>query len=289
MNFAIQRCCTTPVFLKQYEDSTDAVFNKLGINTVDIEEFNCCGYPLKNYNFKAYVLSATRNIALAEKRNMNILTICNCCYGNLKKANHLMKENNALNDEINKKLNKEGLSYQGQVEIKHFLEILYQDIGIERINEMITRRFKNIKIALHYGCHILRPRQLAEFDAPGTVSILNQLVEITGAEIINWRSQKECCGSPMWGIDDDLSSSLTKSKIEAAKQAGADYLCSVCPYCQLQFDRVQKMITGTESQKEIVPSVLYTQLLGLCLGIDEDRLGIHENELMLKDLVSSMG
>ena len=123
MQFALFRCCPTSVFAEQYESSTDAVLGKLGVELVDIPEFNCCGYPLKNYAFKAYVLSSARNICLAEKRNLNIMTLCNCCYGSLKHADHLLREDPSIRKEINATLQKEGLNYDGSIEIRHLLDI----------------------------------------------------------------------------------------------------------------------------------------------------------------------
>ena len=99
-HFAIQRCCPTSIFLEQYESSTDAVLEKLGINVVDIDEFNCCGYPLKNINAKAHILSSARNISLAEKRDMDILTFCNCCYITLRQVNRMLNEDEPLRKEI---------------------------------------------------------------------------------------------------------------------------------------------------------------------------------------------
>jgi heterodisulfide reductase subunit B len=279
MNFAIQRCCNTSVYLEQYETSTDAVLNSLGVDIVDIKEFNCCGYPYKNINFKAYILSSARNLSLAEKRELDIITFCNCCYGTLKHVNHILKENNSLKDEVNKTLGKEGLVYDGNVEIKHLLEILYKDIGISKIKEKIVQTFKGLRVAAHYGCHILRPNQLVQFDEPGTASIFDECVQITGAEIISWQEQLECCGSPLWGVDDELSMDLTLKKIKDARQGGADYLCVACSFCQLQFDRVQNMLLEKKGNNHGLPSVLYTQLLGLSLGIDENKLGIQKNEL----------
>lgn len=279
MDYALQRCCTTPIFLKQYETSTDATLNKLGVGVINIKEFNCCGYPLKNYNYKAHVLASARNLALAEKRGLDMMTICNCCYGNLKDVNYILREKPSLKNEINAILEKEALSYNGQITIKHLMEIFYTDIGLQRIKEKITRPFRGLKIAIHYGCHILRPKQLVQFENPGTAATFNQLVEITGAETVSWSAQTDCCGSPMLGIDDDLSIQLTHKKIMSAIQSGADYLCVACSYCQLQFDRVQRMSFGSHGNSNRLPSILYTQLLGLSLGLDEDVLGIQKNEL----------
>ena len=286
MEFALLRCCSTNLFLKQYESSTDAVSNKLGLGLVEIKEFNCCGYPLKNYNFKAHVLASARNLSLAEKRNLNITTVCNCCYGTTRDVNHIMRTDGSIREEINSTLEKEGLKYNGGVEVKHFLEILYKDVGIERIKEKVIKSFEGLKIATQYGCHILRPRQIVQFDDPGTPTIFDQLIEMTGAKSIPWETQLECCGSPMWGINDDLSMDLTQKKIADARESGADYLCVACPFCQLQFDRVQKMLIARRNVNGRLPSILYTQLLGLSLGIDPEALGINKNELDISGILN---
>ncbi|HIJ57714.1 MAG TPA: disulfide reductase, partial [Deltaproteobacteria bacterium] len=121
MEYALLRCCVTTASLKQYELSTDAVLGKLGVDLVDTKEFNCCGYPLKNVNFKAHALLSARNLSLAERSNLNITSLCNCCYGSVKHIDHLMKEDTAFRNEINAKLEKEGLRYDCGVEVKHLL------------------------------------------------------------------------------------------------------------------------------------------------------------------------
>ena len=285
MKFALFRCCVTSVYLKQYESSTDAVLAKLGVELVEIPEFNCCGYPLKNYDFKAYVLSSARNLCLAEKRNLNIMTLCNCCYGTLKDADHLLREDPSLRKEINATLQKEGLNYDGRIEIRHLLDIFHKDIGIEQIKQTVVKTFKGPKIATHYGCHILRPRQIVQFDDPEEPSIFDTLVEVTGAESVDWKDKVKCCGAPVWGINDELSMDLTEKKITDARQSGAEYLCVSCAYCQLQFDRAQRLFSESRNDSNYLPSILYTQLLGLCLEIDAEILGIHQNELSISGIL----
>jgi heterodisulfide reductase subunit B len=281
MNFALFRCCPTSIFLKQYESSTDAVLRKLGVQFKDIKEFNCCGYPLKNIDTRAYVLAGARNLALAEKNGVNILTFCNCCFNSLKHVRHTLKENPAQQQEINTILAKEGLIYQQTVEVRHLFEVLFKDIGIDKIRDKIVKSFNDLKIATHYGCHILRPKDIIRFDNPISPSIFDQLVELTGASSIAWQSKLDCCGSPLLGFDDELSLDITRKKIKDAEQSGADYLCTACVYCQLQFDRVQKIMVLPDNETRPLPSILYTQLLGLSLGIDKKVLGIDLNELAI--------
>lgn len=279
MKFALFLGCNIPARLKQYESSSRAVFSELGVDLVDVDEFNCCGYPVRYLHFKPFLLSSARNLALAEKLNLPLMTLCKCCYGSLRKADHLMKENASLRKEINHSLEKEGLKYEGGTEVTHFLYVLHGLVGLEAIKGKITRNYRGLKIATHYGCHALRPSDIVQFDDPLAPTLFDELVQITGAESIHWRSKLECCGAPALGINDDLSMNLTKNKLKDAKCSGADYLCTSCPYCHLQFDTVQEMIFSEQDEKDHLPCILYSQLLGLSLGIDAETLGLAMNKM----------
>ena len=284
MKFALFLGCQIPVRLKQYETSSRAILERLGVELVDIEEFNCCGYPLRNIEFKAFLLSSARNLALAEKKKLDVMTLCQCCYGSLKKASVLLKENASLRKEVNALLEPEGLPYEGKVEVKHLLNVLHQEVGVEAIKKKIVKTFKGLKIAAHYGCHALRPSQVVGFDNPVSPSIFDQLVEATGAESISWPMRLECCGAPLWGINDKLSMDLTLRKLTDGKKSGADYVCVACPYCHIQFDQVQKMILSQRDVNHPLPSILYTQLLGLSMGIDRKALGLEKNEIPISGI-----
>ena len=284
MKFALFLGCNIPVRLSQYETSTRAVLGRLGVGLAEIKQFNCCGYPIRNFNYKTFVLAAARNLALAEKESLNLLSLCKCCYGSLKRADHLLKEDTSLREEINLILKKEYLEYKGDVEVKHLLSLLYQDVGIEVIREEIEKPFSGLNIATHYGCHALRPSQIVAFDDPVAPTIFDQLVEVTGAVSISWPTKLDCCGAPVWGINDDLSMDLTEKKLRDGKQSGADYLCAACTYCHIQFDTVQKMIISSRGNNLNLPSVLYPQLLGLSMGMDRKTLGLRMNQLSIEGM-----
>jgi len=279
MKFALFLGCNIPARLNQYESSARAVLKKVDVGLVDIKEFNCCGYPLRNIDFKASILASARNIALAEKENLPILILCKCGFGTLKHADHILKEDPSLCNEINTTLKKEGLEYNKGIEIRHLLSVLYHDVGIDTIKEKITRPYKDLKIATHYGCHALRPSEITQFDDPVNPTLFDNLVESTGAESINWEKRLDCCGAPLTGVNDDLSMDLTQKKLANAKQSGADFLCDACSYCHIQFDTVQGMINNTTGNNNLLPPFLYPQLLGLSLGIDGDTLGLGENKI----------
>ena len=284
MKFALFIGCTIPRRVQQYELSARAIFNKFDIDVEDIREFNCCGYPIRNMDFKAYILFSARNLALAEKKGFNLMTLCKCCFGSLKKANNLMKDDVALRDETNSILSREGLEYKGTLEVKHFLSVLSEDIGISMLKERLTRSFKDLKIATHYGCHALRPSDIMQFDNPVSPVLFDQLVEVTGAKSVEWPLKLECCGAPLMGINNELSMDLTERKLTNGKESGADYLCVGCPWCHVQFDTVQEMVTSRRGKNHHLPSVLYPQLLGLALGIKADDLGINMNQMDISGL-----
>lgn len=286
MKFALFLGCTIPARLKHYESSSRAVLEKLGVGLVDIKEFNCCGYPLRNIDFKAFLLSSARNLGLAEKKGLHIMTLCKCCYGSLKKADYLMKENPALRKEVNTPLEKEDLQYEGRIEIKHLLTVLYKEVGLASIKKKIEKNFKGLKIATHYGCHALRPSQVVRFDDPGNPSIFDRLVEVTGAKSIDWLTRLECCGAPLLGSNDELSTEMTLKKLNNGRESGADYLCTACTYCQIQFDTVQDKILSQRGSNDPLPSMLYPQLLGLSMGIPPEPLGLNMNKIPIREIES---
>ncbi|RLB94747.1 MAG: disulfide reductase [Deltaproteobacteria bacterium] len=272
--FALFIGCNIPAKVPQYEISAKSVFKKLNIDFVDIKEFNCCGYPLKNTDQTAWILSSARNIALAEKKELDILTLCQCCFGSLKKADAILKEDNELKLKINDILDREGLKYKGTSLISHYLSVLHNDITIEELNKKTIDHYKDLKIATHYGCHALRPSEIMQFDDPVSPCLFDNLVNITGAKSIDWPSKLDCCGAPVLGINDNLSYDLTEKKLDNAKKAGADFICVACPWCYMQFDKIQDQIVLKRNKPYALPSILYTQLLGLRLGIGKNELGI---------------
>ena len=142
MEFTLFLGCNIPARVSQYEDSTNAVCRKLNIDLEELEQFNCCGYPMRNIDEKAFLLSAARNLALAEKKQKPMMVLCKCCYGSLTLARYHLKENPRLLEEINKKLSKEDLFYRGNLKIRHFLSVLHEDVGIKALKQEIKHKYK---------------------------------------------------------------------------------------------------------------------------------------------------
>jgi heterodisulfide reductase subunit B2 len=272
--YALFLGCQIPARVKPYEIAARAVLDLLGVRLVDIRQFNCCGYPMRNADMLAFLLSAARNLALAERAGLDLLVLCQCCYGSLKKAQAFMTETGEVQNQVRRLLQENGLAYTGWVKIKHLLSVLYHDVGIASLKRYITKPQEGLPIATHYGCHLLRPSDVTGFDDPVRPTLIDTLVETTGAKSVAWQRKLECCGSPVTGIDDALSANLTRSKVISAREAGARYICTACPYCHLQFGAVQRMIAADTAETAPLPPVLFTQLLGRAMGLPADRLGI---------------
>ncbi len=286
MKFVLFHGCNIPSRVDQYAEATEAVCARLGIELVEMTQFCCCGYPARNTDHRAYVLSAAKNLALAEKSGLDMLVMCKCCYGSLKKAQYFLNQDSDLKADINRILAKENLQYQNQVRVKHLLSVLYHDVGLDQLKEKISKTYSGLQIAVSYGCHALRPSTVTEFDDPVSPKIFDELVEATGAFSVEWTRKLDCCGAPLTGINDQLAMDMAQKKIDSAREAGAQFLCTACPYTQLQFDGVQMQMAAQSDNGEPLAPILYPQLLGLCMGIDEKTLGITKNEISLSDITS---
>jgi heterodisulfide reductase subunit B len=286
MKFAFFQGCNIPARVSQYADATAAVCNKLDIELLELDQFNCCGYPARNIDHRAFVLSAAKDLAVAERANLDMLVMCKCCYGSLKKAEYELGEDQDLKNDINAVLAKEKLHYEGRVAINHLLTVLHRDVGIDNLKPLISKSFNGLQIAVSYGCHALRPSKVTGFDDPVAPKIFDELVELTGAFSVDWTRKLDCCGAPLTGINDRLAMDMAARKIASARDAGANYLCTACPYSHIQFDWVQNQMAADSDNWEPLAPILYPQLLGLCMGIDETTLGLSNNRLDLAEISS---
>jgi heterodisulfide reductase subunit B len=259
--------------LPAYDKATRAVLETLAIEPVDLE-LNCCGYPVRHQSFPAFLLSAARNLALAEARGLDLLTPCKCCFGSFKHALHWLRHRPALRREINGHLAREGLKWEDRSDVLHLLSLLHHRVGTDQLATQVTAPLTGLRVAAHYGCHALRPVAVTAFDNPTAPRIFEDLVAATGATPVSWSRRTECCGNPLWEKNSRISLALMEKKLASAQEAGADYICSACTYCQLQFDHVRRRYPEADPTSGSVSAVLYPQLLGLAMGLGPERLGL---------------
>lgn len=276
MGYALFLGCNIPARLPEYETSTRMLLGALGVELVDVEAFGCCGYPMRAVNSHAALLLGARNLALAEGKGLDMLVLCQCCYGTLKKAQERLQGDGKIRARINDLLREEGLFYSGGVRIVHLLEVLWREIGGERLREGVTNNLEGVKISAHYGCHALRPSSLMALDDPSDPRVMEGILQVTGAEAVPWRKRLDCCGAPLLGVEDDLSLEVMRGKVEDCLESGAQLLCVACPYCFLQFETQQPKAMGRDWG---IPVVLITQVLGVAMGLPPRAVGLKERAL----------
>lgn len=271
MKYALFSGCRTGFDVPQHPKSAKAILSRLNVELEELD-FGCCGYPVKETNLDASLLLSARNLAMAQARNLPVLALCTCCFGNLKQAEYYLKNNPDKKGMINQILKKEGLVYyDGGVKIHHTLTFLDREIKKDDIRQSITNPLKGVKVAASYGCHGLRPSNITGFDdQPNAPTIFERIIALTGAEPITWPKRLECCGHPQKDKNNNLSQRMILQKYETAKQEGADIICVACNCCRLQFEYGR----GLMKPGAALPVTFLTQLLGRAMGFDNNRIGL---------------
>ena len=284
--------CTISVRGLNYELSARKVAEKLGIEFVDIQEFSCCGFPLSSIHHNSAVAIAARNLALANAKNLDIITLCSACTGYLTEVKKLLenKTNSKLLKDVNKKLKDLGYKYEKGVKIKHFARFLYEDIGVDKIKEHIKEPLKGIKVAPHYGCHYIKPSEIFDgFDNPIHPQSLDKLIEVTGATPVHYRDKLQCCGGGILAVNEETSVKMVKEKLDHIKDANADAMTLICPFCSIMYDEFQPTIETTYEIEYKIPVLYYPQLLGLAFGLDPKKdLAVRKNQVKVKPLLEKI-
>lgn len=278
--------CQVPARVNYCDLAVRRVAKALGIELFDLQGAGCCGCYLRSVDFRVTLALASRIIALADKTGLDLVVLCNSCYSTLVETNDFLRENPKLQTEINELLTPQGLKYEGKTKVKDIVEVFHHDYDIHKISSRIKRPLKGLKVAVQYGCHLLRPSKNTKFDDPEAPHILDDLVEVTEAESIYWPLKLWCCGFPTNPVDKEMGMSLARNKLKDAKDAGADCMITTCPSCQISFDVLQPSIAKHYEEEYNLPVLYYPQLLGLAMKLGFKEVGLHLNRVPVKPLLS---
>lgn len=278
--------CTVPVRNLNYELSARLTAKALGITLHDHETFGCCGFPLKSLNAEDTLVVAARNLALAEKEGMEICALCNACAGTLTETAHVLDHHPELKERVNERLQAVGLRYEGPVRVRHFMRLLWEEVGPDKIESLVTRPLKDVILAPHYGCHYLKPGELTVgYDSPEVPKTMARLISVTGAESVDYPSLKDCCGGGVLGMSEEVANTMARTKLEDVSRTAAHALVLVCPFCNVMYEGQQKKIAKGAGLDLKVPVVYYPQILGLALGMSSKELGFKLNRVKPKELL----
>lgn len=269
-----------------YEMSMRETLPRLGVELMDLRGVACCGDPIKSVSDVAVTYLSARILALAEKTGLNDLLIpCNRCHLTLSEAKYRLEMDKETLNKIQPLLGEEGLQYSGGSRLWHVINLLHDAIEPKAIKEKLKTTLNGLKIATHPGCQILRPSEIERVDNSEAPKKLDELVQVLGAETIDYSEKMDCCGSALLPTRQDAALSLAGAKIKALQNYGVDAMVVSCPECHLMYDYRQEAAATTVGCKLKLPVFYYTQLLGLALGIEHKKLGLHLNQSPVEELL----
>jgi heterodisulfide reductase subunit B len=271
MRYAYFPGCSAESTARDMHQSTLAVARALGIELLEPKGWTCCGATAGHQTDRMLAASLPA-ASLIKVKDMGLDMVVNCaaCYNRMKVANHEISTNSEIRKSVSDAI---GRDYDGSVKVRHFMEVLLEDIGIDAIGKAVKRSLNGLKVACYYGCLLVRPPEVVKFDDPENPTSLDRLVAAMGGESLDWPHKVECCGGGLSLSRTDVVIQLTDSILDMAKKAGADCIATSCPMCQSNLDLRQQDIKKQIGKNYEMPIVYITQLLGLSLGIGSDKLG----------------
>ena len=273
MKFAYYPGCSAKSTCPELDISMKAVARKLGLELTELEVAACTGArQLRDSNEALFLTLNARTLALAEKMERNVVTVCATCLLNLVEVNERLRRDSELRAKINRNLSEIGLQYRGQCEVTHLLWVLLRDIGAEALAKRIVRPLHGLRVAPFYGCHILRPKDVLGFDDPDSPTSLDTLIRLLGAEPVAYDGKKRCCGFHVLMEKEGVALKLSGRRLLEAQEAKADCLVTTCPLCHTSLDPYQSAAARTSGAKADLPIIHLPQLLGLGLGLDPTEL-----------------
>jgi len=271
--------CIIPHRYPSVERATRLIFPDLEMKLLDMEGATCCPAPgvFGSFDRVTWATVAARNLTIAEESGHPITTGCNGCFASLWEANHELKEDDDLRENVNKNLAEIDREFKGTIEVTHYVDALYETAGLEKIREQVSRPFEGVRIALHPGCHWMRPKLVKQKDESERPHIFRDLCETTGAEYVPYKDELMCCGAggAVRTADLEVALDFTKQKFDSIMEAGgADLIVTPCPFCQLQLDLGQVEIQKHFGDEYVFDVMHVSEFLALAFGHESDDFGL---------------
>jgi heterodisulfide reductase subunit B len=276
--------CLIPARELSYEVSVQKVMPAFGVELVKMEDTNCCApFGIQSLDYISWLALAARNLCIGEEMGLDIMTLCNDCYESLLMVNTILKAHPEIKKEVNEILAEVGKEYKGKVDVKTMIDVLYDDIGIKKVKDVIKNPLTGLKVATQPGCHLTKPKRIhfgvREFDA------LDELVRATGAETVSYERREMCCGGPLRGINDELARDVARIKLINMKNVGAQCIVTVCPFCFVEFDLGQLEIRRHFKEEYNLPVLHFAELLRMAMGMKLDDWEIKSHRTPLEPIL----
>jgi heterodisulfide reductase subunit B len=271
--FAFFPGCLIPARHPAMEYAIRQTLPNLGIDIVDLEGTSCCPDPIyfKSKDKVAWLSVAARNLCLAEEQGIDIFTNCSGCTATLSETYHLLHENEELKARVNRRLARIGKEYRGTSRVRHIATLVRDEIGYDAVKASVLRPLDGLKVAIHYGCHLLKPSRIMEVDDPNNPEVMERLTEALGATPVRHRNWYLCCGKA--SQKEDIPNNMMHDLLGTVQEVKADIMGMICPTCYGQFDYGQSRIAKMFDEDLSTPPVYYFQLLAFAQGVPYDKLG----------------
>lgn len=272
LNYSYYPGCSLHASASEYDLSTRELFNALGIGLTEIPDWFCCGAtPAHNVDELLSLSLCAKNLELADKVEGDMAVACASCFSRLKTTQHVLTENEVKRKQVETAIN---APVKLDSSVKHLLEILAKDLGLERLAVAVNKPLAGLKVACYYGCLLTRPTDVPNLDCTEAPTIMERVIEAVGAETVAWTHRLECCGANFTLSRPGVVIQLTNAILESAKAAGADCIMVGCPLCHGNLDIRQKEIEGVYNADYNMPVFYLTQLVGLSVGLGPEKLGL---------------
>jgi heterodisulfide reductase subunit B len=277
--------CMIQVRHPQMEAAVRKTVPKLGIELVDLPGLGCCPDPVffKSIRKLDWLVLAARNLAIAEQAGLDYVTICSGCTETLAEGAHLLSEPGELRDQVNARLAKIGMSYNGGVRTRHLVTVLRDDVGYAAVEKSVVRPLEELRVAVHYGCHLLKPRAIMQVDDPDHPTIFEELLSAIGAQPVEHTERIICCGKAC--RECDLPEEMTRTILTSVNEAGVDVMGVICPSCFDSFDVGQMRVARKYGLDFTIPPVYYFQMLAIAQGLAPAEVGLDKHKLKPEKLM----
>ncbi len=282
--------CTLKSNAKNFEGSTLCSLKELGVEVQELKRWNCCGtvYSLATDDLIHHLASIRNLIRVKEAQTDWVMTLCAMCYNTLKRVNERIKADPESLEKIHKFMDEEKVSYEGDVKVRHLLELLRDDIKFENIAKKVRKPLKNLKVASYYGCLLVRPKEIG-FDDLENPQIIDNLMTALGAKAIDFPYKTECCGAYQTVDKPDIIAERTFSILTSARNQGAEVVAVSCPLCAFNLDYRQKETAQKYSEFKTMPILYFTQIMAIALGCEEKDLHFDLHYVNPKPMLGQKG
>lgn len=286
MKYAYYPGCSLHATAKSFDMSVKSLCRHLDIELWEIPDWSCCGASsAHSFDHLLGLALPAKTLVPAEEQGLDVLAPCAACWQRLIRSNLEIKHNPEMRQKINTAI---GADLKGTVNVVSIIEAIYR-VGLGKIEAMVKKPLKGLKVASYYGCYYVKPPKVAHVDDPENPHLIDDMMAALGAEIVDWPFRTECCGASLVFVDKDTTFQLTKKILDMAEKCGADLVVTACPICQMNLDMRQSQINKKYGSNLNLPVMYFTQLMAYVMGSSAGEIGLYKNYVPAQTVLNKLG